>query len=160
MLPLRYISRVSFAARGGSGRNDNRLRRGAKEFEYNFSDPTDSGLNNTIATPKRRISRVQETSRFVHVNALKRRSGGNKSAGFMPVAAARQTIPAQRMRTRSQNTRLDQVKIVERKKTEQRPKRNESDRVRRRSRALVRGTPMNGEARMNPRPKGNTHRKK
>jgi len=40
----------------------------------------------------------------------------------------------------------------------QRPKRNESVRVRSRSRASVRGTPVNGDARIYPKPKGRTQR--
>src|SRR5512137_1814160 len=105
-------------------------------------------------------SRVQDISRFVQVNELKRRSGGNRSAGFVPVIIARPPNPIQRTSTVSQNTALDLAKIVERKKTVQRPKRNESVRVRSRSSAFARGTPMNGDARINPKPNGNTHRKK
>ena len=45
-------------------------------------------------------------------------------------------------------------------KTPQRPKSKERVRVRSRSRAAARGTPVNGDARIYPKPKGRTQRKK
>ncbi len=104
-LPLRYRSRVSLAASGGFGRNENRCIRGAKESLYIFSDPTDSGLNSTIATPKRSASTAQEIRKFAHVNALLRSSGGKKSTGFVPVMAARPPTPTPRASRTSQSTR-------------------------------------------------------
>ena len=84
-LPLLYRSSVSLAASGGFGRNENRCIRGAKESLYVFSEPTDSGLNSTIATAKRSARTPQEIRKFAHVNALLRSRGGKKSTGFIPV---------------------------------------------------------------------------
>jgi hypothetical protein len=56
--------------------------------------------------------------------------------------------PIPRRRRKAQKTGFDHAYTVERKKTPQRPKRNESVRVRRRKREDVRETWMNGEARI------------
>ncbi len=63
-------------------------------------------------------------------------------------------------RRSAQSTGFDTPYTAERKKIPQRPKRNESVRVRRRKRADASGTPMKGEARTYPKPNGKTQRKK
>jgi hypothetical protein len=84
---------VSFAANGGFGRIENFCNSGAKESLYIFSDPTDSGLNRIIATPKKSVSTAHEIRKFVHVKALLSKSGGKKSAGFEPVIVAKPPTP-------------------------------------------------------------------
>ena len=108
---------------------------------------------------KRYASTMQESTRFVHENSLCSSSGGNRIAGFMPVAMI-PPKPVPRRKRNAQKTGADHAYTVERKKIPQRPKRNESVSVRRRKRVDPGGMPRNGAARMYPNANGKTQRKK